>query len=212
MKVYVVTSGEYSDYHIDAIFTKEFKANIYANLNSDRRVEIYDADSESIMFNPKKNVYRVVYDIVEDKITSMYPTTDDYNEEDYVSDISMKDFYLYVYPSKRMFEDMSAHAWSSNLLLKVVRDRFAKYCAEHETSREELIREKHKREADFYRNIGIESTASSISWKPFAEADANCKVILDDLIKSGVKLPTSKDLHGMYHAIVKEVIKKHDEG
>ena len=39
---YVVTSGKYSDYHIDGVFSDEEKANFFADKNSDRGVEKYD--------------------------------------------------------------------------------------------------------------------------------------------------------------------------
>lgn len=56
MKVYIATSGEYSDYHISAVFTDREKANRYANLlNASSRwsgdmvcVEDYDTDDVTL--------------------------------------------------------------------------------------------------------------------------------------------------------------------
>ncbi len=45
MKVYVVTDGDYSDYHIEAVFTDKEKAEIYAALHCCNAVEEYDADA-----------------------------------------------------------------------------------------------------------------------------------------------------------------------
>lgn len=46
---YVVTSGEYSDYHIDGVFSDEEKANVFADKKSDRGVEEYDIDDEQML-------------------------------------------------------------------------------------------------------------------------------------------------------------------
>jgi hypothetical protein len=44
--IYVVTSGEYSDYGIDAVFTDKSKAELFAEPYEDRIVEEYEADPE----------------------------------------------------------------------------------------------------------------------------------------------------------------------
>lgn len=59
-KVFIVTAGEYSDYHIDAVFTDENMANQYANLDSDRNVEEYETDIESVEADPNKLIYCVL--------------------------------------------------------------------------------------------------------------------------------------------------------
>lgn len=46
---YVVTSGEYSGYHIDGVFSDEEKANCFADKKSDRGVEEYDVDDEQML-------------------------------------------------------------------------------------------------------------------------------------------------------------------
>ncbi len=46
---YVVTSGEYSDYHIDGVFSDEEKANVFADKESGRSVEEYDVDDEQML-------------------------------------------------------------------------------------------------------------------------------------------------------------------
>ena len=55
MKVYIVTSGEYSDYHIDRVFTNEKLANEYCEVLkkynrsyfNDARVEVYFTNDNS---------------------------------------------------------------------------------------------------------------------------------------------------------------------
>ena len=208
MTVYIVTSGEYSDYGIDAVFTKKETADMYANLKSDRRVETYEADSVSVMYKAKDNPYSVTYDIIEDRITSMYPTVDEYAGEDFMNDTTLKDFYLCVYPSKRVYEDMAQHSWGSELLLKIVRDRFAKYCTEHETSREELIKAKKKRDAEFYEKYPMYRTSGDGLFNPYFKADQVCNAILKDLIRDGIQLPTGEELRETYRQIVKKTVEE----
>jgi len=51
MKVYIVTSGTYSDYHIEAVFLTEEKAKAYIDIHGDfdnRNIEEFDADRENL--------------------------------------------------------------------------------------------------------------------------------------------------------------------
>lgn len=53
--IYVVTSGEYSDYHIDAVFTDRPLAEHYVELNPNSNIKEYKADDFS-MENVRKEV------------------------------------------------------------------------------------------------------------------------------------------------------------
>ena len=56
-KVYIVTSGEYSDYQIDAVFSTEEKAREYIQQHgSDYRIEVFDIDEE---VKKGKKIWRV---------------------------------------------------------------------------------------------------------------------------------------------------------
>lgn len=46
---YVVTSGDYSDYHIDGVFSDKEKADFFADKDNDRSVEEYDIDDEQML-------------------------------------------------------------------------------------------------------------------------------------------------------------------
>ena len=48
MKVYVVTDGEYSDFHIEAIFTDEKKAKLYAATHYCNDIEEWETDEPQI--------------------------------------------------------------------------------------------------------------------------------------------------------------------
>lgn len=44
MKVYIVTEGSYSDYHIEEVFTNKEQAELYCAIHEDCRIEEYEAD------------------------------------------------------------------------------------------------------------------------------------------------------------------------
>lgn len=48
MKIYIVTSGEYSDYHIEAVFTDEEQAQLYCATHYDCDIEEWEADEIKI--------------------------------------------------------------------------------------------------------------------------------------------------------------------
>lgn len=54
---YVVTSGCYSDYHIDGVFSDEKKAEIFADKDGDRGIELYSFDDEQMLM--RKDWYEV---------------------------------------------------------------------------------------------------------------------------------------------------------
>ena len=65
-KVYVVTSGEYSDYHIEQVFLDEQKAEMYKdNINRNNKygddcvVEVYDTFDDNISNANMRYIYRI---------------------------------------------------------------------------------------------------------------------------------------------------------
>lgn len=58
-KVYLVTSGEYSDYHVDAVFSTKEKAEEYIDVKgTDYSIEEYDVD---IAIERKTVMYNVIF-------------------------------------------------------------------------------------------------------------------------------------------------------
>jgi len=55
-KVYIVTSGSYSDYSIDAVFSTQAPAEKFANFYGDGRVEEHDLDPEVPERHPRWSV------------------------------------------------------------------------------------------------------------------------------------------------------------
>lgn len=58
MKVYIVTSGCYYDYHIDAVFEDIKKAEIYCAMNPEEDQEIEEWETEDASITSHKPVYK----------------------------------------------------------------------------------------------------------------------------------------------------------
>jgi len=90
MKVYVITQGCYSDYHICAVATDEVKAEGLRKLFTDdsfestrARIQVYDTDkftTEADLANSGCKVYSVAFDA-----QGHFDYVDDYYTGDYVS-------------------------------------------------------------------------------------------------------------------------------
>ena len=72
-KIYIVTSGDYSDYHIDAIFSTKKKAVEYLQQKGDYyRIEMHSVDSEVV--NVSDKVWVVELRINDHKVLSCSPS------------------------------------------------------------------------------------------------------------------------------------------
>lgn len=72
-KIYVVTSGEYSDYRIEAVFSTRKKANEYVQQKgTDFRIEGYDLDKEVVK---ETQLWLVEFDITNNEIKEVSPIT-----------------------------------------------------------------------------------------------------------------------------------------
>lgn len=135
--VYAVTSGAYSDYHIEKIFSNRSEAEIFASLQiGDRHVEAYhlydsmeDAPSDDRIF------YQVEYDPEHNYVVDLYPDYDLGGEdESYLSRdrFGRIRFYTCIQSNERLRMDLF-HAGNDSLILKkILTDRYAQYQAEQE--------------------------------------------------------------------------------
>lgn len=160
MKIYIVTSGEYSDYHIDAVFTDYAMASKYANISSDREIEEYEADS--IQINEPELIYNIYYDYEMDRINSLYPgrmrntTLSNYRHT--------MDFSIMM--NDKLFESIQEYGCKSKLLLKIAQDKFTYELYKLGISREELIK-KVNDNADALHNRYTIYTSSIDTMNPF---------------------------------------------
>ena len=131
MKIYVVTSGEYSDYHIVTVFSTQEKAESFAKARNDKikhwyddyyEVEVYDLDDtdnisveSGINYCPDVNIYGFVY------------TLDYKFEYCYLAKDRYRPFYCtaVIERDKRLKFDVCAD--SEEKARKIAQDRIAEY-------------------------------------------------------------------------------------
>lgn len=206
MKVYIVTSGEYSSYSIDAVFTNETIANQYANLNSDRNVEEYETDIESVHPDPNKLVYFVGYNFETDKIETLFLTSVNSICEDMVYDFQTV-FRFYVSTSETLDNSIRRFGHNSDWLLKIAQDRFYMYCDAHETSRQELIQKKIDRYKQYEDIYPMYKTSFDTEQCLDKIAENKTNDILHELIREGNPAPSYGDVVGILMNARKEAEK-----
>lgn len=209
-QVYVVTSGEYSDYRIEKIFSSRVKAHMYSLLDPDRRVEEYDVDDMD--FSVARDYLRVSYDYKYNCICEMTLRGEQIAPN--ISTESMKPFVVTLPMSDdRIYKNILRYGKNSKVILKIVQDKFAEYCYEHNTSREELIK---KRDGKYYNpNVAFYTTSSVLdAWTPSRtalETDKRVAKVLKQRIVDGQPLPPTEELQTIYFVKYKEVEKEHEQ-
>lgn len=117
-KIYIVTSGEYSDYGIDAVFTTKEKAVDYVEQHgTDYRIEEYDLDEE---VKKETQLWRIELCVEDGKFDEASPTS--YNRNELVDT-------CYIFGSFGMKEKsyicFYVDADSMDRAVKIARERFA---------------------------------------------------------------------------------------
>ena len=213
LKVYVVTAGDYSDYHIEAIFTNETVANQYANLDSDRNVEEYEVDVESVSADPTKLVYFVTYDFETDTIKTLCLTSGNSRGDDFVYEYQTV-FGFYVSPSETLNNSVRMFGMHSDWIKRIAQDRFYMYCDAHETSRHELIQKKEERSERFLRQYKMYSTSipsyDDGMFNPYWHADRRMPELMKKYNEEHGTFPDADMLRKLYDEQVQEVKYKHE--
>lgn len=132
MKVYVVTAGDYSYYHIEAVFTDPVKANLFAMLDCDRQVEKYD--TEAVKVDTKHHLIKVSHYYewgeqtkIEFKSKEIEPHFDGLCFE---FTLSLSD--------DRLYRNIARYGKDCKLVRKIIQDKLAQYLYEHETTLDEI--------------------------------------------------------------------------
>lgn len=88
-KIYIVTSGEYSDYHIDAVFSTKGLAEDYIQQNgTDYRIEEYNLDEE---IDRNTKLWRVEFDIKDGEFKEAHVR--DYAKDDFRDTCKVSDYF-----------------------------------------------------------------------------------------------------------------------
>ena len=213
-RVYIVTSGEYSDYRIEKVFSFRSKAHIYSLLDSDRRVEEYDVDDMEL--NVVSEYLLVSYDYKYNDILELTLCGEQVKPR--ISQGWRKPFeFTLPMSDDRIYRNIMRYGKNSKVIFKIAQYKFAEYCYEHNTSREELIRErdgKHYNSND-NSNVAFYSTSSVLDdWTPsktVLEADKRVAKVLTQMVVDGKPLPAKEELQTIYTTKYKEVEKEHEQ-
>lgn len=135
MKIYVITAGSYSDYHICAVSEDEQKAELlakkFSSLGDDANIEEFDTeDNERILS------YKCLYDCYEDLIFQQTPITVKECSFEFVTDKSfcVEEIRFGPYHKSHVVVNklhVVVNADNEEQALKIAADKFAQYKAEH---------------------------------------------------------------------------------
>ena len=199
--VYVVTSGEYSDYRIEKIFSDPVKAHIYSLLDDDRRVEHYVMDDTDV--TTKKSYIKVEYDYKYNHIESMVLCAKSFRPRigkgwprNFEVSLSMGD--------DRVYKNIMRYGKNSKVIFKIVQDKLAEYLYDRGMTREELIQ---KRDDINYAGNGYYLFSTSLYTGPTPVQVAADKVndVLHTMIAEGNPPPSYSDVVAMFTQAQKEV-------
>lgn len=117
-KIYIVTSGEYSDYHIEAVFTTKEKAVEYVEQHGTYYdIEEYDLDKE---VEKKTQLWSIVFCIEDGKFDEANPIS--YNKNKDVDTCYVEERFG---DGKMYYIIFLVYADSMNRAVKIARERFA---------------------------------------------------------------------------------------
>jgi len=184
MKVFVVTAGDYSNYHIERIFADREQARLYALQDQNREVEEYAVDSNNTI--TKKQYVLVRYDYQYNKLRDLMMCKKPVVPHIYKA--SWFDCFEFTVDTDntRLYKSIVRYGIRSGLLSKIVYDKFADYLYEHGTTREELIR-KLDEECKRHRNLEHDY--------PFATSSIRTNVDLTNFVEKYF------DAHGVFPTI-----------
>lgn len=81
MKVYIVTAGEYSDYHIEAVFDSKEKAEDFLLKNHCNHIEEFDLNPETSGERPEYTNFQITMDKDGNTTWITYNTTDHFKTD-----------------------------------------------------------------------------------------------------------------------------------
>ena len=202
--VYVVTSGEYSDYRIEKIFSDPRKAHLYSLLDEDRRVEQYVMDDTDV--TTKKSYLKIEYDYKYNRIESITLCAKSFRPRigkgwyrNFEVSLSMCD--------DRVYKNIMRYGKNSKVIFKIVQDKLAEYLYDHGMTREELIQKRDESHGVSDRYY-LYSTSLHTEPTPAQVAASKVNDILHGLIAEGNPPPTYGDVVAMFMQAQKEAEEK----
>lgn len=115
-KIYIVTSGEYSDYHIDAVFSTQELAEDYIQQNgTDYIIEEYNLNEE---VEKKTQLWNIVFCVEDGELHEANPTI--HNKDNVVDTCSIFESHYWRKTCIHFYVD----ADSMDRAVKIARERF----------------------------------------------------------------------------------------
>ena len=117
-KAYVVTSGSYSDYRIEAVFSTREKAEEYLQYNDDEyRVEEYELDK---VFEKEESLWRILIGLSEDNVrVSKY----EYDDEDENHKVNSMGLFKSLGRNKQFVFETWVKTETKDRAIKIARER-----------------------------------------------------------------------------------------
>lgn len=165
MKVFVVTAGEYSDYHIEKVFTDRIKAHMYSLMGSEyeyRQVEEYEVDEIDV--DVKSKHLRIVYDYNSDRIVEILINDCEINTRRVTDDWYRVEFTIPL-TNEKVYKSVCRYGKNSGLIKRITEDTFARFLYENDLSREDLI----NKESDRLHNRAIKHQYMFYTTSPVTE-------------------------------------------
>ena len=200
-KIYIVTAGEYSDYHIEKVFSSRSAANMYSMMDPDRQVETYEVDNTDV--NAKKSFVKVVYSFGwMDCISSVEFAPKEITPHIKVGGYPQFAFIFTLdFSNDRVRRAIMNFGKCSKLIEKTARDKLAEYLYEHGTTKEEII-QKHKEKMEkLYPHSRIASTSSDIA------INEEVSKQLKQIFSAGLPLPDPSQVADMIEKAKQEKTK-----
>lgn len=119
-EIYVVTSGEYSDYHIEGVFSTLETAIKYKDTFGGEEIEIYELDR---CFNGNRNLYEVIMDIDTFNVERIDVVDEGYYRKEGIFRIQMElNRNIILYISSDKFDAVSKIASEKLMQIKALKD------------------------------------------------------------------------------------------
>ena len=210
MKVYIVTSGEYSDYRIEKVFTDRESARLYALTHFGRydyaEVEEYDTEDE---YSVDAKYFKVDCGFSGRATIDSLTLASKYAPPavDYLNGVFT--FYVSI-SNKRLYNSIIAKGDTSPVLMKIVQDAFAQY--EYENGMTPAMMQKKHEEVfaeDYQKKYGRYPSwfcSSSTVVEPLKDpVGAKLTEIIDNLIATDQPLPDYNGLLRMAADVKEEL-------
>ena len=173
MKIYVVTEGDYSDYHIVGVFTNKEQARLNSMAYVGREVEEYEANAS--VANVSERMFMMVTYRYTDGLIVDATLCSGVRWLRLAEDSPGIAYVSVDLDNDRLYKSVIRYGKRSGLLKKIVQDKFAELLGRYEMSKDELYKvHKQKYQEEFEKKYGqynVMFCSSSLSFLKEEDAE-----------------------------------------